>query len=198
MIPRNDQYKAIRDIYLKHRATQIKATGSYENTIFLAFDEMQKETRLSYVSLSMELQKMSKLEINAQPFLYVKHVVEGVYRFWNPLAERNLNTEFNLKYLPSTISRILILVINILFIIGLPMLLFSSVSKTKIQISKILIFVFICFFVGGSSVAQALVEFGTNRYFLPYQPIVSCFALIFYFQIRLGYTASLKINNAVA
>lgn len=178
MIPRNDQFKEIRDIYIKHRTIQINKTGSYVNTIFQAFPEMQQETGLNYASLSVQLQKMSKLEISEQPKLYIRHIVGSVYRFWNPLAEREFNKLYNLKLLPGTIGRVIILILNVLFIISLPLLLLL-IYKKQFDYNTLFILIGVYLFVWGSSIAQGMVEYGNLRYSLPFQPITSCFAIIF-------------------
>ena len=176
---KEDKYSIIRNIYIRHRNIQIAETSSYENTIFRAFDEMQHVAGLDYVPLSMELQKMSRVAIHDYPLAYINHILQGTFRFWYSLSDRNASTLFGIKYLPSVLSRACIMLLNIFFLAGLPLIMLTKKNRNSLSTTQIILFIFIYLFVAGSSVAQAMVEYGTNRYFLPYQPIVSCFAIIF-------------------
>ena len=178
---KEDKFSVIRNIYIKHRNIQMAETGSYENTIFHSIDEMQMVSGLKYVPLSMELQKMSMTAIHDHPYAFLKHILQGTWRFWYSLSDRNSTTLFSLKYLPSVLSRVYILVLNIFFLAGLPLLILFRKTRKNVSVDQMIIFVFMYLFVLGSSVAQAMVEYGTNRYFLPYQPITTCFAIIFAF-----------------
>lgn len=184
MIQRNDQYKEIRDIYLKYRKNQIEETGSYTNTIFKALPEMQEKTGLSYAQLSMRLQEMSKLEMSEQPLPYLKHIIVSAYSFWNPTLREDKENILSLKRLPSTIGRLVILALNISFILALPAILILLIYKRELiqsfGVAEVLLFCFIYILVISSSCSQGMVENGTFRYSLPFQPVTSCFALIYF------------------
>jgi hypothetical protein len=183
MVPRNDQYKRIRDIYIKHRTIQINKEGTYVLTIFQAFSEMQQETGLSFAQLSMQLQKMSIVEIFKQPIPYIKHVIRSVYIFWKPLGKKDIQRLYYFKNLPSSVGDIVIQITNVLFVIGLPILFLLNRSKKIFDFSRLFLFLGVYLYIWGSSIAQGMVESGIDRYSWPFQPIISCFALVFSFYL---------------
>jgi hypothetical protein len=77
-----DDFREVRDIYLKHRQERIAKTGSHSMTIFGAREELQHRTEFNEAQLSKELQRISLYLIIEHPMYYLKNAIQQWYGFF--------------------------------------------------------------------------------------------------------------------
>ena len=79
-----EKYGRIKGIYLKYRGDALESTGTASQTIWLALDELEKSTGLSFAQLSRQFGEMSLGLIAAHPGRYLASVARSAVIFWLP------------------------------------------------------------------------------------------------------------------
>ncbi|GGK25545.1 dolichyl-phosphate-mannose--protein mannosyltransferase [Yeosuana aromativorans] len=179
--PDND--KLIRDIFVKHRDSILKHDPKkYPMSVWFAYDELLKKTKLSPQDLSYKLGDISKRLIMEYPQLYLKQIFISWIDFWKPTNIYWNPEKITNPYIKGFIvwawlyfMRYLLFIFNIIFLVlGLIHLLFFIRDDLK-QLN--MDFLIICTILCGS-LLQAMVAYGSNsRFSFPF------FALIVYFVI---------------
>lgn len=171
----DEEYSAIRDVYLKFRQRQIATTGTHSMTIWSAWPEMQKVTGLSYSELSRNLTRMSIKLFIRHPVLYLKSVSRAWVEFWkepNYWKLDKVKSTYMRKLLDMTwwIQRRLLVGIELMFLfialweIYSVFILKHTGSKFNLLIISIVIL---------ASLFVALAGFAENaRYAIPFQPLI--------------------------
>ena len=180
----SDKYATIRDIYLKHRAEQLKVAKTSSFTIFYARDEIKAKTGLSEADLSRELEKMSKELFIQHPGLYLRSVVEAWLSFW-PVPnywQRDKLTSDRLAGVLDIVwkgERYILIGLNMICVLAGALILLRAVARPfHIVATEEFPLVLACT-VLGSSILTAAVVFGENpRYSIPTQPLATTLALL--------------------
>ncbi|QRM89559.1 hypothetical protein FG167_10060 [Lacinutrix sp. WUR7] len=186
--------KVIRDIFVKHRTylEEQNQSGKYAMTVWHAYKELLKETKLSPPDLSHELSKISIDLFKKHPDLYVKQVAISWVNFWRSTSALLWHTSSFKSPLANTIfsalwnyvQKPLLLLSNFLF------LLFSLIKIITFKFKKFDSDLFLIAIVLSGSLAQALVAYGTNsRFCFPFFPLIIFFTItnITNLKNRLGY-----------
>lgn len=176
-----DEFKTIRDIYVKHREIALKEHKDVAMSIWFAYDELRSVTGLSFIELSDKLNQYGKTAIQNNPSDYLYQVVFRswvdfwkVDMYWNyrdfkvPYANKFL---ISIWYIQSTVLQI----IKIIFILLLPLQLFEFLKRKKI--THELVFSII---VLATSVLQAISTYGNNsRFSYPFEFLMVIVVLLF-------------------
>lgn len=176
-----DEFKTIRDIYVKHREIALKEHKDVAMSIWFAYDDLRAATGLPFVELSDELNRYGKTAIQNNPSDYLYQVVFRswvdfwkVDMYWNyrdfkvPYANKCL---IGIWYIQSTI----LLLIKIVFILLLPLQVFEFLKRKKI--THELVFAMIVF---ATSVLQAISTYGNNsRFSFPFEFLMVIVVLLF-------------------
>ncbi|UUC45472.1 hypothetical protein [Flavobacterium cerinum] len=176
-----DEFKTIRDIYLKHREIAKKENQDVAMSIWFAYDELEKTTNLSFVDLSYQLDRFSKVAIRNNPVDYLYQVVcISWVDFWKVDIYWNYN-DFKIPYANKMLIGIwyiqfaLLQLFKIVFVLLIPVQLYEFIIRKKI--SHELVFTVIIFV---TSVLQAIVTYGTNsRFSYPFEFIMVTVVLLF-------------------
>jgi hypothetical protein len=170
------EYATVRDIYLKHRAEQIAATGNQSMTIWRSFNNLQHTMRLSYAGLSELLTRLSLILIVQHPFLYLQSVSVAwvdfwkVANYWDPKLVRVRALVPWLGWIWE-IERYLIVGLNVLFLELGTYWVFRWIRKQLTPEETPLLWIWILVLLG--SVFQALLERGDNaRYAVSSEVII--------------------------
>ncbi len=187
-----DEYKSIRDIYVKHineidnikngifnysenynlkAFKRMQQNGAFESieslTIWRAINEMESSTGLTRVQLSQELNIICNDLIKQYPSEYFKQVWKGWLPFWK---NNDLPINLNLAKHPAIIRayRILMDIQKIIFIILnillIPTLLIKIYNSVKRQ--QLFSFdIFLLAIIAAASIAQAMVTYGEGARF---------------------------------
>lgn len=174
---KKDMYEYERKIYVEEKENMLKMSGHSYHTIWLVIPKLVNERNYKFAEASKIFLAISINTIIENPDCYFRNVATGVYKFWNPLHSRDLSV---LKKMLSNFSRILLTIINILFISSF-FILNSKMSKKLNDIDK---FNAICIFISVIiiSITQGMTEYGDNfRFSFPTIPliIVVSFYLVF-------------------
>lgn len=170
-----DQYSAIRETFLKFRASHIAESGSPVNTIWDAIPQLMKQTHLNYYSLGRLMGKISTDLIRAHPDLYLQNLARGWWWFWK-VGVFWLPGGFSISWVRSLLSGLMLLErwvlfgVNLLFLAG-SLALLPPKTRTWLKPNS-----FLWFSVGAiwiTSILQTLAEHGDNARFLaPMQTLV--------------------------
>lgn len=170
------EYATVRDIYLKHRAEQIAATGNQSMTVWRSFINLQHTTQLSYAGLSELLTRLSLVLIVQHPLLYLQSVFVAWVDFWK------VSNYWDLKLLrvPTLIpwldwiwkiERYLLAALNGLFLLLGAYWLFRWIRKRLTPEEAPQLWIWILVLLG--SVFQALLERGDNaRYAVSFEVVI--------------------------
>jgi len=79
-----EKYGRIKEIYLKYRKDALQNTGTASQTIWLALDELERSTGMSFAELSGQFGEMSLDLIAAHPGRYLASVAKSAVIFWLP------------------------------------------------------------------------------------------------------------------
>ncbi len=171
-----DQYAAVRDIYLQHRAARIAATGNHAMTVWAAFFDLSRAADVDYSGLSRLLTEISLKLIVAHPLLYLGNVVQSWLGFWKVPIYWDLDLvhpEALVDWVRNAwrAERALLLGTNVLFLLmgGLWIVQWlrhrlGDVERTLLAGWGVVLF---------ASLAQALVEYGENpRYGAPFESLM--------------------------
>lgn len=176
-----DEFKTIRDIYVKHREIAKKENQDVAMSIWFAYDELQKTTNLSFTDLSYQLDRFSKVAIRNNPADYLYQVVcISWVDFWKVDIYWNYN-DFKIPYANKVLIGIwyiqfaLLQLFKIVFVLLIPVQLYEFIIRKKI--SHELVFTVIIF---ATSVLQAIVTYGTNsRFSYPFEFLMVTVVLLF-------------------
>lgn len=98
-----DEFREVREIYLKHRKERVAKTGSHSMTVFAAREELQRSTGFNEAQLSTELQRIAIHLIANYPLEYLKRAAQQWYGFFARgsiyIQEENVKDEATLKKL---------------------------------------------------------------------------------------------------
>lgn len=185
-----DEYKVIRDIYLKHRQEKIAETGNSAVTIFLARDEMRRQTGLDHIALSQRLTRLSLELFVAHPALYLKSVGEAWASFWAvpiyvrwdsftvPAAARLVESAFR-------VQRALLLCLNVFALVASGYVIAATVIQRFKGVHGLSIPMIVSCMLLSTSVLQALAEYGENpRYAIPTQSLAVMLVLLAVWDLR--------------
>jgi hypothetical protein len=180
-----EQYAAIRDPYLKARSKQIAATGTQTNTIYRAWDEIQRETGYDEIRLLTEVTKMSLQLFTAHPILYARGVARSWLNFWVPPLSVGMpflgGHSKGIYHGPPLLAALArtartiqakevpaLMVLNLIFLLlvaSMMMRLLMRVLPFGFDQAAIAVVII-------ASLVQAMVEFGDGRFAVPTFPLV--------------------------
>ena len=180
------KYKLIGDIYAKHREIALREGQDVSMTIWLAREELQQKTGLTFIELSDELSRYGNAAIKQNPGAYLKQVLHSWVDFWLITIQWNYD-DFNFRYankaflLVFFIERALLFALKALFVLLIPVHIFRYFKTRTVTPALIIVVV-----VLAASVLQALVTFGTNaRYSYPFEFLmIICLMLTFKHKIE--------------
>lgn len=167
------EYKAISDIYVKHREMDKKNNKNIAMSIWSAHAELTRETGLNFADLSAELAAFSKATIAQNPIDYIKQVGVSWYDFWRTsLSPKYIKFEnagnkriIAAIHLPQKLA---LRSIKILFIIFMPLHLANFIRNRKVSPQFIITIIVLC-----TSLLQAMATYGTNsRFSFPFEFIM--------------------------
>jgi hypothetical protein len=173
-----DEFRQVRDIYLKHRQERIAKTGSHSMTVFGAREELQRSTGFNEAQLSKELQRIAFYLIASYPADYFGRAIEQWYGFFARGAlyihEENVKDEAALK----TLQRINVfqrwmfrISYAVFFLLALPVAWVAWI-RCKGHDSRWNAAGLLTATVLSASLLQALVEYGgSGRFGLPTQSL---------------------------
>ena len=168
-----DEYKDIGEIYAKYREKN-KAEGvSISMSIWAAYDELEAETKLSFVDLSKRLYDYSTATIAKNPGEYLQQVFISWCDFW----KTSMYWEYDSFKVTSvkeamlyfnTAERILFQLIKIIFVLLIPYNLIHYLRRRKYPPQFVISVV-----VLAASLAQAFATYGTNsRFSFPFELLI--------------------------
>lgn len=166
----SDEYKDIGNIYAKYRDKNIAGGKNISMSIWEAYDEIETETKLSFVDLSKKLYDYSITTIKQNPKAYLKQVFVSWCDFWRTsmyweydniavTSAKGVMLYFNYA------ERILFQLIKILFVLLIPYNIIHYLRKRKYPPQFVISVV-----VFTASLAQAFATYGTNsRFSFPFE-----------------------------
>jgi len=169
----SDEFKDIRDIYVKYRNEQLKRKEDIRCcVIWRAFAEMQEKTGLSTPELANRIKLMSLDVIKKDPIRYLKTIIPSLYRFWKPVGIGE-DASFILRFI-SIGQRLIFILLEFLFLILPVFYLLQKKFRVKINLgwNQILFYGFLYAMVICNSIIVALFEQGEPRYSFPTDPII--------------------------
>jgi len=180
-----DEYAALRDIYLRHRA-KMPADADHM-TVWEAVPDMLKETGLSFIDLNRQLTKLSVSLIASHPDLYLRSVLGAWYNFWpvpntwNREQIRGSGTRRALDLIWS-VEHVLLRAMNLIFVV-IAFGLATHAAFRRFADRRENTYLLLASVVLAGSIFQALIEATDNaRYSIPTQPLVGVFVLGLGFQ----------------
>lgn len=165
---KSDNYKYERRIYVEERDKLLSNSNHSNRTIWFASNRLTEEKNYKFPEISKIFFIVSINTILEHPGCYLRNVLTGIYKFWNPLQGRIFS---DIKKILSNFSRILLTTINILFILSVFFLKSKKNEKSDDidRFTAIFIFIFV-FFI---SITQAMTEYGDNfRFSYPTVPLI--------------------------
>ena len=179
-----DEYKEIRDIFLKYRHIRISTTGTPINTIWDAIPDLMKATKLNYYSLGRTMGEISDTLIRENPSLYWQKVLVGWIWFWKggvvwqPTAINNPISRTLAIHILS-VERVVVVIGNFVFLVATLMAARMQFILKKAKYPNT-IWVFISF-LWLTSILQTFAEHGDNpRFLAPAQSLVFIILIGFY------------------
>ncbi len=171
-----EKYAVVRDIYLKHRALRVAATGNHAMTVWAAFFDLSRAADVDYSGLSRLLTEISLNLILAHPLLYLGNVVQSWVGFWKVPIYWDLDL-VHPRALMSIVrnawsaERAILLGVNFAFLgMGLTWGV-RWVARRSHGLELVLLSGWII--VLTASLTQALVEYGENpRYGAPFESLM--------------------------
>lgn len=183
-----EEFHLIRDIYVKHRDSAIQNNKDVSMSIWYAYDELIDTTGLSFVDLSYQLNEFGKVLIKENPKDYIAQVFISWIDFWKTAIYWDYN-HFKVPYANKAfiaiwyIQSTVLVIFKMLFLLLFPVQLYRFAVSRKITPELVLSSVILM-----SSIAQALVTYGTNsRYSYPFEFLM--IILVISFLSRLKYRA---------
>jgi 4-amino-4-deoxy-L-arabinose transferase-like glycosyltransferase len=185
-----DEFAAIRDTYLKHRARM--PAGTNHMTVWVAIPEMLAVTQLSFIDLNRQLTKMSLTLFARHPDLYAKSVARAwigfwpVSNVWSPEAIRGKALRDALQALWPA-ERVVLRGMNLALVLCSVLLGPGALWRMYRQ-RRLNVYVVLGSVVLAGSIMQALFEATDNaRYSVPTQPLVAVFCIALAFQFTRRY-----------
>lgn len=183
------EFQEIKDIIIEYKIKR----GTHNWVAHHALDEIMERTGLSFSELSKKLTAMSFQLFIQNPHLYLKSIIPSYVNYWRVgilWEPMNIKPKFvrNIIEMVWKPQKILLGVVNILFIISLLVIIIVKRSLIFSRNPVILLMVLLIMF---SSILQALVEALENtRYKLPFQPLILIFVIKIIYE-----TFQTKIKN---
>lgn len=164
------EYKAISDIYVKHRNEAIENNRDVAMSIWYAYDELEQKTGLPFVELSDELGRYGKATMRQNPWNYIKQVGLSWSEFWKTGIYINYH-DFKVPYANKAILGLwlvqdfLLQALKVIFVLLLPYQVWQFIRTRKVTAEVI-----ICTIVLATSLLQAMAAFGNNsRFSYPFE-----------------------------
>ncbi|RZJ76210.1 MAG: hypothetical protein EOO45_03025 [Flavobacterium sp.] len=176
-----EEFKLIRDIYVKHRTEVQLNNGDLSMTIWEAHDELLEKTGMSSPELSYELAKFGKATINKNPVDYSKQVFVSWFEFWRTSFDNQTLNSANpvFKYI-WTPQKLLLRGIKVVFVLLIPYYLIQFIRFRKV--SPVFILTTLIF---AGSVLQAMVTYGNNsRFSFPFEFLMIMVVIITFQEFR--------------
>lgn len=176
-----DEYKDIRDIYIKYRDQRIAEYGTQGNTIWDAIPELEQVSGLNFYDLSRTMAKISIDLIRAHPGLYLRSAASGWVMFWRaPVywsgGETGSSTARQALEIYKRIIEGGLAVINLAFLVTSILALVSGRLRTAWKILPFLTLIASTIWL--TSIVQTLLDHGDNpRFLVPLQSLVVLWVL---------------------
>lgn len=164
------EYQQISKIYVHHRQKTIREGGNVAMTIWAAYNDLRKETGLSFVDLSFKLNQFSTTLIKNNPADYLKQVALSWNDFWKTDINWNASEFKSKKSAPVftwiwNMQHYFLRIFKIAFVFNIVLLLFSFFKDRHFSPEIIITTIIVT-----TSLLQAFSTYGTNsRFSYPFE-----------------------------